>query len=291
MQVEANGPDGSAQPQVEVVNPGTPNQQGATLSQEEVIKRLQASHIHFCMPCYGGQVNEGTFASFVRFTMLAMRHNIPFSLDTMVNESLIPRGRNNLVAKFLANKQATHLMFIDADIRFDPESVLRLVLHNVGVACGLYPMKGIPIKYVLNIVPGARRNGSLFEVSTSGTGFMLIKREIIEELIEKMPELKYKDSLNLGPQYEPHMYGLFDTMIDENGHYLSEDWTFCKRVREVLRKPIWIDTEIKLDHQGYYNFAGDVDHIKKLTEEWERNDQIKSAEDQNKGYELVPKDK
>lgn len=262
---------------------------GEVLPQEEVIRRLQGSHIHFCIPCYGGQLNEGFFASFIKFAILAMKHNIPFSLDTMVNESLIPRGRNNLVAKFLANKQATHLMFIDADIRFEPESVLRLILHNVGVACGLYPMKGIPIKYVLNIVPNARRNGSLFEVSTSGTGFMLIKREVIEELCAKMPELKYKDSLNLGKQYEPHMYALFDTMIDENGHYLSEDWTFCKRVREVLRKPIWIDTEIQLDHQGFYSFAGDVNHIKKLTDEWQKNEAIKSAEDQNKGYDLAEK--
>jgi hypothetical protein len=272
--------------QIKSMSEGQPRQ----LTQEEVIAYLQKTHIHFAIPCYGGQVNEGTFASMIRFTMLAMKHNIPFSLDTMVNESLIPRGRNNLVAKFLANPAATHLMWVDADIRFDPESILRLVLHNVGVACGLYPMKGIPIKYVLNIVPDARRNGSLFEVSTSGTGFMLIKREIIENLCKAMPELKYKDSLNLGPQYEPHMYALFDTMIDENGHYLSEDWTFCKRVREVLKTPIWVDTEIKLDHMGFYNFAGDVDQISKLVEQWTKNQDIKSADDQIKAYEIAPKE-
>lgn len=260
-------------------------------NQDEIIKKLQGSHVHFCIPCYGGQVTEGTFASFVRFTMMAMKYNIPFSLDTMVNESLIPRGRNNLVAKFLANPNATHLMWIDADIRFDPEVIARMVLHDVGVVCGLYPMKGIPIKYVLNIIPGARQFGDLFEVSTSGTGFMMIKREVIEKLIEKMPELKYKDSLNLGPQYEPHMYALFDTMIDENGHYLSEDWTFCKRVREVLKTPIWVDRSIKLDHMGAYNFQGDTGQIAKLIEEWTNAEVIKSAEDQNKAYEAVPKEK
>ena len=268
----------------------TETQEVRPLTQDEVIERLRGTHIHFLIPCYGGNISEGTFASFVRFTMLAMRYGIPFSLDTMVNESLIPRGRNNLIAKALANTAATHIMFIDADIRFEPEAILRLALHNVGVACGLYPMKGIPIKYVLNIVPGARRNGSLFEVSTSGTGFMMIKREIIEKLIEVMPERKYKDSLNLGAQYEKHMYALFDTMIDENGHYLSEDWTFCKFVREKLRVPVWIDTEIKLDHLGTYTFAGDIDHIKKLTDEWTKNDTIKSADDQLLAYDIVPKE-
>ena len=214
---------------------------------------------------------EGCFSSYLRYSMMAMRYNIPFSADTMVNESLVPRARNNLVAKFLANPAATHLMFVDADIAWEPESVLRLVLHDKGVVCGAYPMKSEPIRYVLNIVENAQHSGSLYEVSTSGTGFMLIKREIIEDLIAAMPELKYRDSLNLGEKYEPYMYALFDTMIDENGHYLSEDWTFCKRVREVLKKPIWIDTEVKLDHLGTHRFRGDVDNLKNLVDHWNKN--------------------
>lgn len=254
-------------------------------AQKQAIEKLQKVHIHFCTPCYGGNIMEPCFASYLRFAMLAMKYGINFSVDTMVNESLIPRGRNNLVAKFLANEKATHLMWIDADIRWDPEAVLRMVLYNAGVVCGLYPMKGIPIRYVLNSLPGGRRVGPLLEVSTSGTGFMLIKREIIEQLIEKMPEKKYKDSLNLGKQYEPHMYALFDTMIDENGHYLSEDWTFCKLVREKLNVPIWVDTEIKLDHCGTYTFQGDTAMIKKLADDWTTN--LKDNSEQLKAYEKL----
>lgn len=264
-------------PQVEVVD----------LSREQFMEKVKQAHIYFAMPCYGGQVTEGTFTSFIRFTIDAMRHGLNFSLDTMVNESLITRGRNNLVAKFLENKSATHLMFVDADIRFDPESIFRMVVQDVGVVCGLYPMKGLPIRYVLNTAPNPRKVGSLFEVSTSGTGFMLIKREVIEKLVAAMPETKYKDSLSLGEQYEPHMYALFDTMIDENGHYLSEDWTFCKRVREVLKTPIWVDTLIKLDHAGTYVFNGDVEQINTLANEWlkikepDADAQLKAYEESN----------
>ena len=253
-------------------------------AQKQAIEKLKNVHIHFCTPCYGGNILEPCFGSYMRFAMLAMKYGINFSVDTMVNESLIPRGRNNLVSKFLANKHATHLMWIDADIRWDAEAVLKMVLYNAGVVCGLYPMKGIPIRYVLNTLPGGRRIGPLLEVSTSGTGFMLIQRNIIEKLIEAMPETKYKDSLNLGEQYEPHMYALFDTMIDEHGHYLSEDWTFCKRVREKLSIPIWVDTEIKLDHCGTYNFPGDTAAIKKLADEWSM---LKDNKDQSKAYEVL----
>lgn len=253
--------------------------------QKQAIEKLQKVHIHFCTPMYGGMIMEPCFGSYMRFALLAMKHGINFSVDTMVNESLVTRGRNNLVAKFLANKAATHLMWVDADIKWDPEAVLRMALYDAGVVCGLYPMKGIPIRYVLNALPGGRRIGPLMEVSTSGTGFMLIKREVIEKLIDAMPETKYKDSLNLGPQYEPHMYALFDTMIDENGHYLSEDWTFCKRVREKLNIPIWVDTDIKLDHMGAYNFPGSVEEIKKLADEWTTN--MKSNEEQVQAYDKI----
>lgn len=258
-------------------------------AQKQAIEKLKNVHIHFCTPCYGGMIMEPCFGSYMRFAMLAMKYGINFSVDTMVNESLVTRGRNNLVAKFLANPKATHLMWVDADIKWDPESVLRMVLYNAGVVCGLYPMKGMPIRYVLNSLPGGRRIGPLYEVSTSGTGFMLIKREVIEKLIEIMPETKYKDSLNLGEQYEPHMYALFDTMIDENGHYLSEDWTFCKRVREKLSMPIWVDTEIKLDHSGTYNFQGDTEMIKKLVDEWTNN--LTDNKEQLKAYDKIENDK
>ena len=254
-------------------------------AQQKLIDQLKKLHIHFCTPCYGGMIMEPCFGSYMRFGMLAMKYGINFSLDTMVNESLITRGRNNLVSKFLANDKATHLMWVDADIKWEPEAVLRMALYNVGVVCGLYPMKGLPIRYVLNALPGGKRVGPLIEVSTSGTGFMLIRRDVIEKLVELMPETKYKDSLNLGAQYEPFMYALFDTMIDTNGHYLSEDWAFCKRVREKLEMPIWVDTEIKLDHTGTYNFQGDVDMIKKLAEEWMTN--IKDNKEQIKAYEKI----
>ena len=116
---------------------------------------------------------------------------------------------------------------------------------------------------------------------------MLIKREIIEELIKAMPELKYKDSLNLGEQYEPHMYALFDTIIDENGHYLSEDWTFCKRVREVINKPIWVDTEVKLDHLGTYRFKGNTESLNSLIKHWKANNI--GSEEQTDSYNEVYK--
>ena len=70
-------------------------------------------HLHIGIPCYGGMVSEPTMTSFLRFTLLAQQAGLNWSLDTMVNESLVTRARNNLMAKMMTNTAATHFMFID----------------------------------------------------------------------------------------------------------------------------------------------------------------------------------
>ena len=78
----------------------------------EALEFLRKQHIHFCLPMYGGNCNEATFIAMIKFGIIAGKLGINYSIDTMVNESLITRGRNNLVAKMLYNKAATHLMWV-----------------------------------------------------------------------------------------------------------------------------------------------------------------------------------
>jgi hypothetical protein len=229
----------------------------------EALEFLRKQHIHFCLPMYGGLCNEATFIAMIKFTIIAAKLGINYSIDTMVNESLIPRGRNNLVAKMLHNQAATHLMFIDVDLGFDPEAILRLLLANQDVVGGVYPMKRIPVRYVINTVPNPVVQGDLVEVSTLGTGFMLVKRHVFDKMIASHPELKYRDNIGIGQQYEPFMYGLFDTMIDKDDNYLSEDWTFCYLWR-LMGGKIFADTGIKLDHTGYHKYEGSVEELKKV---------------------------
>lgn len=229
----------------------------------EALEFLRKQHIHFCLPMYGGLCNEATFIAMIKFTIIAAKLGINYSIDTMVNESLIPRGRNNLVAKMLHNQAATHLMFIDVDLGFDPEAILRLLLANQDVVGGVYPMKRIPVRYVINTVPNPVTQGDLVEVSTLGTGFMLVKRHVFDKMIAAHPELKYRDNIGIGQQYEPFMYGLFDTMIDKDDNYLSEDWTFCYLWR-LMGGKIFADTGIKLDHTGYHKYEGDLAELKRV---------------------------
>jgi hypothetical protein len=214
-------------------------------------------HLHIGIPCYGGMVSEPTMTSLLRFILLAQQVKLNWSLDTMVNESLITRGRNNLMAKMMTNQQATHFMFIDADIRFQPEAILQMLSYDKDVIGGLYPKKALPINYVINIQPQTKVHGDCFTVDTMGTGFLLFKRHVYEKLIAAHPETKYVDDVGLGKQFEPMMYSIFDCKIDEKGHYLSEDWLFCRRW-SAIGGDIWAHGKVLLNHIGHYEFQGDL---------------------------------
>jgi hypothetical protein len=214
-------------------------------------------HLHLGIPCYGGMVSEPTMTSFLRFVLLASQVGLNWSLDTMVNESLVTRARNNLMAKMMSNTQATHFMFIDADIRFNAESILQMIACDKDVIGGLYPKKSLPINYVINLKPTVTVQGDIYTVDTMGTGFLLFKRHVYEKLCAAHPQAKYVDDIGLGKQYEPMMYAIFDCVIDQRGHYLSEDWTFCRRWQEIGGE-IWAHSKVLLGHNGHYEFQGDL---------------------------------
>lgn len=222
---------------------------------------FKKNHLHIGIPCYGGMVSEPTMTSLLRFILLAQQAGLNWSLDTMVNESLVTRARNNLMAKMMTNSAATHFMFIDADIRFQPESILQMMAYEKDVIGGLYPKKALPVNYVINLKPETKIQGDIFTVDTMGTGFLMFKRKVYEDLIKAHPETKYVDDVGLGKQYEPMMYSIFDCKIDERGHYLSEDWLFCRRWQE-LGGEIWAHSKVLLNHVGHYEYAGDLDKLK-----------------------------
>lgn len=211
-------------------------------------------HIHFLIPCYGGQISEVTFTSFVRFIARAPQWGLEWSLDTLVNESLIPRGRNALVARAMHNPRATHLMFLDADIGFDPEYILMLLQEEVDVIGGGYPKKSLPIDYVINPISDGESDDAKAEVERIGTGFLLMKREVFSRMAEGMPELKYTDDCGLDPSINDHLYAFFECGLFGEKVFMSEDWLFCNRWR-TLGGRIFISKRFALTHVGTYAFS------------------------------------
>lgn len=232
------------------------------MSQEQQIQiqvdidYLKTTRVHICMPCYGGQLTEATFMSFVKWGNVCRQLGIDWTVETMTNESLISRARNTLTAKFLATPESTHLMFIDADIGWEPWHLLVLLNHRKPVIGGLYPMKSIPVKWCVNGIPGQDEAGpdNLIEVTKTGTGFLLMERQVFEKL-DAHPAVKpFTNDIGLDPALNQYMKTYFDTAVRE-GRYYSEDWTFCENWRD-LGGQVFVDKRILLKHVGTYVFDG-----------------------------------
>lgn len=212
--------------------------------------------IHFMTPCYGGNISEVTFSSYLQWTILAMQNDLAFSIDTLSNESNVNRARNSCAAKFLGG-DCTHLMFVDADIQFRATDIVKLANANKDIVGGVYPQKTMPPKMVVNTISNGAVEGDLVEVGTLGTGFMLIKRTVFEQMIAA-GATKYTDDIGLSEQDNNHQYDFFNCTIDSQGRYLTEDWSFCREWRR-LGGQIWADTTIPLVHVGYHRFQPDTE--------------------------------
>ena len=232
-------------------NPTQTNQQNIQVN----VDYLRTTRVHICMPCYGGNLTESTFMSYIKWANMARQLGIDWTVETMTNESLISRARNTLTAKFLHTKESTHLMFIDADIGWEPWHLLVMLDAQKDVIGGLYPMKSLPVKWCVNGIPGQVEdpNSSLIEVSKTGTGFLLMKREVFEKLDAHPAVRAFANDIGLPRELDPYMKTYFDTAVRE-GRYYSEDWTFCENWRDIGGK-VWVDKRVLLRHSGSYVFC------------------------------------
>ena len=252
---------------------------------------LRQKHIFIATPCYGGQIGEPYFRSMMRFAILCNKYDIKYTISTLANESLITRGRNTLNSFFMENKEATHLFFIDADIEFNPEDILRMVAYDKPIVVGAYPKKAVnwnsiieaaradgtetaetieghSSNYVVNFdflndkdgnrTPQVQIVDNLVKLKDAGTGFMCINKNVMQQMFDAMPETKYVNDINVDAKFEPFMYALFDCIIDpESRRYLSEDYTFCRRWQD-MGGDVWLDPRTALNHVGHYTFRGNI---------------------------------
>lgn len=238
-------------------------------------------HLFIATPCYGGMVTQRYMHSTVGLLNLGRELGFQVSLNLLGNESLITRARNLLVSRFLDDANATHLLFIDADIGFDPQQAARMLAFDADVVAGMYPLKLLdwnsglqravngepvetaPLRYVGAPCEGAEAEAiDDFVTGTyAGTGFMMIRREALVKMAAAYPQLRYSAShagtaRSDGPSLSPNQYAFFDCMIEpDTGVYLSEDYTFCRLWRNVGGK-VWLDTRSALIHVGAHEFIG-----------------------------------
>ena len=136
---------------------------------------------------------------------------------------------------FINNTDHEYLFFLDSDIGFNPEDVLKLLSHNEPIVSGTYPMKTIPIRYCVDFLEPEERKGDLLKVGGNGMGFVMIHRSVFTDIAQKFPYLKYipstKDSNY--PPTEAEMNNSYHFFAEEkiDDSFASEDKSFFYRAR------------------------------------------------------------
>lgn len=275
----------------------------ATENQRETIdsylEKNELPCLYILTPCYGGMCYTSYTRSLMSTVEKLKQYNIDVHVEFCNNDSLVSRARNNLIAKAMSNPRTTHIMFIDADITWNAEEIIKLLITDKDLCGGVYPMKKYNWDRMLKPVPDEKKgsilsqwienkdntvfkdivddktfiqhkllsynlnytsnkitiNDNMAEVRHIATGFMLIKRTVIEQMAKAFPYTKYTDDIGFLKKTENEFaYALFDCGV-ENDHYLSEDWMFCERWRK-LGGSIYVDVTINLIHTGIEQYNG-----------------------------------
>lgn len=232
-------------------------------------------------PMYGGQCSGSYTQSILQSVAVLSANGIESSFSFMFNESLIQRARNALANMFMKGNY-DYLMFIDADIRFNPTDIVHMIKADKDVICGIYPKKeinwttvkmamdkNVPFSqlkdytgsFVVNLVDYATETtvpvNQPVEIFNGGTGFMLIKRSVFEQMSEKVPTY-INDVVDLAGSMavRDEIKEYFATSIEpETQRLLSEDYHFCRTWREMGGK-IYAAPWCDLAHIGTFAFEG-----------------------------------
>jgi hypothetical protein len=232
------------------------------------MKIQPGTNLYIATPCYGAMLNAAYVHSLLRTSNRLALANIPHTPAFVPGDSLITRARNVLVAQFMAGPWS-HLFFIDGDLRWEPEAVLRLLAAaqhpDIEVACGVYPKKCVPPEFPLNFIMGADRqlnqhaDTGYIEIKDAPTGFLMIRRSAFERMMAAYPERRCVLRADVPAEEATYEYALFDCLID-NGRYLSEDFGFSRLWQRIGGK-VWMDPEITLSHYGQYEYRASVSSL------------------------------
>ncbi len=209
------------------------------------------------LPAYDFKVSLKLAVSLAKFAQAAPKHGIDINIGSICGCSVVSRARNLLVQDFIES-DADYLMFIDSDINFEPDDILRLMAWaqdtKKGIVAGVPRVRDIQKTYIADLDHDDNgdltMNGmGLVRATRVATAFMLIRRDLVTTMIAAHPDWTYFDK-----RCGKNVPALFDFKLTEEG-YIGEDFLFCDRARE-LGFEVWVDPTIALGHMGVQEYVG-----------------------------------
>ena len=223
-----------------------------------------ARSLLIALPMYGA-VEPVFLLSCLALTHALVAAGIEHQFLPLVGESHITRGRNRLVHHFVTKCTQTDLLFLDCDLGFDAETVLRLVRSGFDVVGAPYPLKTFPSRPVCSVSdaameemrtrPNSPDTDGFVRAYDVPTGCLLIRRRVFDRLREIVPT--YRDDTEPDPAKREIQSLFFDDGVEDgsrpDSRWLSEDYWFV-RMAQLAGFETYVDARAKLRHVGKHAF-------------------------------------
>lgn len=201
-------------------------------------------------PCYGG-VTANYANSLAASVSLFAKYNINLFPILLSHQSVIQMARNRMLKEVIIS-DADDLVWVDSDIGWKPEDLLKLCLHEEDVVGATYRKK-LPDTTHFTLVlfkdkqtPDGR---GLLEVSRLGTGFFRMSKKAMLEVCSTASEYLEESGT---------IKNVFEVGV-RKGEFLSEDFFLCEKLKDLGYK-IMLDTKIDLTHEGTFSYRGSISH-------------------------------
>lgn len=217
---------------------------------ERKLGKKEQLHAYVCTPAYDGKVECNFSQSLAEAAYCCPLYGVQLTAGVMGNGAFIELARNIYVKRFLEDfKEATHLFFIDADLKFEARAFIGLLKSGLPICAGVYRRRQEPEEYPFKGTENPNGGGLWFvddwlQCDRVPTGFLCISRKVLEEMAEDAPKI------NIHGQNGPVPW-VFHTKFDEQNRFVGEDYAFCDDYIAKYGKPIPVWTNFSFTHGGH----------------------------------------
>lgn len=222
-----------------------PAKSSAYVPGSEGVEPPRPLNVLICVPCHGACA-----AGFSWSLARAMSHFAMLPYDgekkvdvTFVKSSNLPESRARLVARAY-EMEASHILWLDSDMKFPADTIVRLLNHNLAAVGANYPTKEIEARptayvddedYIGPIWSGEKASG-LQRVTHCGLGVMLTDMRVFDALA--LP------------------FFAFEPQAPDFVRHVGEDVYFCRKLGEA-GIPVHIDHDLskQVAHIGEFEYT------------------------------------
>ena len=213
--------------------------------------------VFVALPAYGGVNVCACTMSLFNAAVAMTRHGIEATMATFTGPDIAVL-RNAILSLFFYRMDATHLLFVDSDMKFPPELIIDMLRFNEPLTGLIYPAKMLPLRFVVSGLPQTEARGGFLKEKSIGFGVTMVRRDCVQRLIDHSPSI-VRMIADMPPSFEREIletYGLnclvaaFDRLPGK-----SEDVSFCERWR-AAGGTVWANVIHKVGHVGQFAFEG-----------------------------------